>query len=318
LVRADGVGDALCLAPLICALLEAGHELGILLATRNAGIYARGVFSHVHVVERIPWPEHRSTPLTYARALAEARAVGYDVALVPSENPEGYEFARATGARRRIGFTNGWEKPFKSLWMRAELTRAVVRSASPWRVVEHEVETLFRLGAGLHDGAEPVRAVKRLRPLLAPALLDADVRVALQVSGSRADRTALDYVALARAIGAEFSTVIVAAASDAMLAGAVAAASGLEVLLFEDVQGWREQLVRMRAVVTADGGAAHLAGMAGVPCVDIFSITPYVARDVVRWRPWAGPSRTLIAGPEPSANARAAVQALRDLLEHHG
>lgn len=314
-MRADGVGDALCLAPLLRALLDAGHEVGLLLATRNAGVYAPGLFARVHVVERIPWPEHRSTPQSYARALAEARAAGYTRALVASENPEAYRFARAAGARRRIGFINGWEKPLKSLWTRAQLTETIVRSASPWRIREHEAETLFRLGRGLHDEPAPTRDLARLRPLFgAPSPVRSERRVALQVSSVRSDRTALEYVSLAKALGAAFPCVVLASVSDASLARAAGESAGLEVELFEAVDRWRERLLEMRAVVTADSGAAHLAGMAGLPCVDIFTISPYVAFDVVRWRPWAAPSRTLIAGPEASANARDAVTALHELL----
>ena len=40
LVRLDGIGDAAVCTPLIVALLEAGHEVGVALTTRNAGIFA--------------------------------------------------------------------------------------------------------------------------------------------------------------------------------------------------------------------------------------------------------------------------------------
>ena len=67
------------------------------------------------------------------------------------------------------------------------------------------------------------------------------------------------------------------------------------------------------AVVTPDSGAAHLAGMAGVPCVDLFEPSPHVAYDVLRWRPWAAPCRTLVLGPDPAAGAAAVMQALCEL-----
>ena len=40
LVRLDGIGDAAVCTPLLVALLEAGHEVGIALTTRNAGLFA--------------------------------------------------------------------------------------------------------------------------------------------------------------------------------------------------------------------------------------------------------------------------------------
>ncbi len=152
IVRGDGIGDALMLAPLVAALRDAGHALGAVLSTRNAQVYAQDVLERVHVLERIPWPRHGSTRESFAQALAGARDARYDVALIASEEPEAYKFARETGVLRRVGFTNGWEKPFKGLWTRGQLTRALRRPASAGRVREHEVETLFApLGAGLHE-----------------------------------------------------------------------------------------------------------------------------------------------------------------------
>ncbi len=56
-------------------------------------------------------------------------ARGYTHALVATEDPSGYRVARASGISHRIGFENGWGKPFKSLWVRAHLTQTLHRSA---------------------------------------------------------------------------------------------------------------------------------------------------------------------------------------------
>lgn len=317
LVRIDGVGDALVCAPLIAALRAAGHRVGALLSTRNAGAFAPGVFDAVHVVERIPWPRHGSTPASYAGALADARAACYEVALVASEEPEAYRFARACGARRRIGFTNGFEKPLKSLWARGHLTRALPRETSADRVGEHEVETLFRLGAGLHAEAQPTRELGRLRWLVAlreakPADLIV-LQVARKAHASEAGRAA--FAALAQRIGKSHPIALFAAGEDAALARELGAPHDLVPSVFERVEAWRDALVGARAVVTPDGGAAHLAGMAGVPCVDIFEAGPHSAFDVRRWRPWAGPARTLVGSPIVEQTARDADAALHELLQ---
>jgi ADP-heptose:LPS heptosyltransferase len=319
-VRADGIGDALCLAPLICALRDAGHELGALLSTANAQAFAARTFQHVHVVERIPWPAHGSTPESYKIARAQARAVGYDVALIASEEPEAYRFAREARVNDRIGFVNGWEKPFKSFWAHRQLTRAITRSASRARSHEHEVETLFRLGAGFHQEGHPTRDVTRLRPLVADhrARAGKNADVAFQVVAKTARDRIDEEAAIVRAIATAYPVVVVGAAADAALVRSLASAAGADECIFERVLDWREALAHMRAVVTPDSGAAHVAGMSGVPCVDLFPADKQATRDIVRWSPWAGPSRTLIAGPEPSGNARAIVAALHEMLEDEG
>jgi ADP-heptose:LPS heptosyltransferase len=317
MVRTDGIGDALCLAPLVCALRDAGHELGALLSTANAQAFTTRTFEHVHVVERIPWPAHGSTPESYKIARTQARVIGYDIALIASEEPEAYRFAREIHARARIGFVNGWEKPLKSLWTRRRLTRAITRTASRARVCEHEVETLFRLGAGLHHEERPTSDVTRLRPLVAgdPSRLGQNDGVAFQVVAKSARNRTAEEAAIVRAIATAYPVVVVGAAADAALVHGVAAAGGAAERIFDRVLDWREALARMRAVVTADSGAAHVAGMSGVPCVDLFPADKHATRDIERWAPWAGPSRTLIVGPEPSGNARAVVAALREMLE---
>jgi ADP-heptose:LPS heptosyltransferase len=305
------------LAPLICALRAAGHELGALLSPANARAFAPGAFDRVYVVERIPWPAHGSTLESYKLARARARAARYDVALIASEEPEAYRFAREAGAPVRVGFVNGWEKPFKSLWARAQLTRAIVRAASSRRAREHEVETLFRLGTGLHGEARPTKETARLRALLVAgtARKRGDERVALQVVPKAFAGAREHYVAIAQALAREHRVVAIGAPADRALVLAVAASAGVPGTVYEDVAQWREELARMRAVVTPDSGAAHLAGMAGVPCVDLFPAGKDAVHDVLRWSPWASPSRTLIAGPEPSGNAHAVVASLREILD---
>ncbi len=296
-MRLDGIGDALACAPLVAALRDAGHDVGAVLEERSAEAFAPGAFSGVHRLERIPWPRHGSSPASRRAALRELRRARYDIALVASEELEAYRVARAARIRRRVGFVNGWEKPLKTLRVRSLLTRALLRPASARRAREHEVETLFRLGAGLHGEPGPTRTLARLRPLVAGEPLSRHGMVALQAgskfAGDGLDRTA--FVAIARSLVARGRTVVILG-DDARFARSVADGAGVPCELGLELPRWKALLAGARAVVTADGGAAHVAGMCGVPCVDLFAAVPSAANDVVRWRPWASPARALVVG----------------------
>jgi ADP-heptose:LPS heptosyltransferase len=288
LVRSDGIGDALVLAPLVAALRDAGHTLGAVLSTRNAEAFAPGVFAAVHVLERIPWPRHGSTPQSYAQALAEARAQRYDVALIASEEPEAYTFPRAANIPQRIGFANGFEKPLKSAWVLAQVTRALTRPASAQRAQEHEVETLFRLGKNLHAEPHPTRDAARLRPLVVAATA-AHGGVVFQLT-PKWDDIGVPPDALrgaARAVAAAYPCSAVAAPADERYARTIAAAAGIPLSIGAGLGPWKEALAGARAVVTPDGGAAHVAGMCGVPCIDVFPATDDGAARMRRWYPWA-------------------------------
>lgn len=315
LVRMDGIGDALALAPLIAALRDAGHELGAVLSTGNHDAFAPGAFARVHVLERIPWPRHGSTAETYARALRETTASRYGVALIASEEPEAYRLARAAGIGRRIGFTNRWEKPLKGFWSRAQLTTAIHRAASVGRARQHEVETLFALGAGLHAEPSPTRDVRRLAPLVV-AGAPHHGRVVLQVGAKHAG-LGLDagaFVALAHRIGSRYPLVAVASGADAAFARSVAENAGVRLELPPALDAWKRLIAGARAVVTLDSGAAHVAGMVGVPCVDIFPNGPHVAAEMRRWSPWAGAARLIVANPASHTLPEEAARALDDVL----
>jgi ADP-heptose:LPS heptosyltransferase len=312
IVRGDGIGDALMLAPLVAALRDAGHALGAVLSTHNAQIYAQEVFERVHVLERIPWPRHGSTRDSFAQALAGARNARYDVALIASEEPEAYKFARETGVLRRVGFTNGWEKPFKGLWTRGQLTRALRRPASAGRVREHEVETMFALGAGLHGEPAPTRDVARLRPLLLSDAPISDDRVVVQASSKYGERGlgADAFMAIVRALADEGRRVaVVGGPADEEFAGVIARKAGAEHEIPASLAVWKRSIAAARALVTLDSGAAHVAGMLGVPCVDLFAADRNVAADVRRWAPWAAPYRALVVTNPPQASLPADIAA---------
>jgi ADP-heptose:LPS heptosyltransferase len=295
-VRLDGIGDALVCAPLVAALRAAGHEVGALLTTRNREAFAARAFARVHAVERIPWPRHGATPESRERALHEVRAADYAAALIVSEEPDAYLLPREAGIAVRVGFVNGFEKPFKTLQYGAALSRSVLRPASRRGVREHEVETIFRLGAGFTAEPAPTRDPARLRPLLlddeAPAHGKLVVQLSAKFAGSGLDAAA--FAALTRGFAAADEAPL-CLCDDARFAADVAARGGCPSEPANSLREWKETLAGARAVVTPDSGAAHVAGMLGVPCLALLPAETGAAHDLVRWRPWTAPSRTLVA-----------------------
>jgi ADP-heptose:LPS heptosyltransferase len=290
LVRLDGIGDAAVCVPLIAALREAGHDVGIASTTRNAGLVVRGALLAEHVLERIAWPAHGSTPSSSARAVAQIAATGYDVALIASEEPEA--FALAAPVRERVGFTTGWSRPLKTLWVHARTTRTVSRSQRVGGEDAHEVEVLYRLGAGLVRGAQPPADAAQLAPLLVAPSRRTRAGIVLQAGPKWAESGVDDT--LLRAIVERLAPRglrVIAAPADA---AAVGAALGVVADTFDDLRSWVAAIDAAAAVVTVDTGAAHVAGMLGVPIVDVFPDAHFDSQ-VRRWRPWASDYRALRA-----------------------
>ena len=289
IVRLDGIGDAAVCVPLIAALRDAGHEVGVALTTRNAGLFAPSAILAEHVLERIPWPAHGSTPESTARARAEIAAQRYDVALIASEEPEA--FALAQEIRERVGFTTGFARPLKSLWVRANTTRTVSRSQRVGAEDAHEVEVLYRLGVGLVRSEKPPSDCRLLRTLLIedPNLLAVDGAD----NGSNVTTTQVGPKWLQAGVPPDtLRTVvtrlarygrIVAAPSEAE---AVQRLTGIAPETFESTRAWVEMIARSTTLVTVDTGAAHVAGMSCERVIDVFPDENFEAQ-VRRWRPWA-------------------------------
>jgi ADP-heptose:LPS heptosyltransferase len=297
LVRLDGIGDAAVCVPLLAALREAGHAVGVALTTRNAGLFAPDAIVAEHVLERIPWPAHGSTPESTERANAEIAAMRYDVALIASEEPEA--FALAAPIRERVGFTTGWARPLKTLWVRARTTRTVSRSQRIGGEDAHEVQVMYRLGTGLVREDQPPSDPVKLRPLLvdaeagggAASPVDAETGIIVQAgpkwlaSGVSAEAQRTIFARLAG------HARIIAAPGEA---AAVRELTGVEPETFAGPRPWVDALASARAVVTVDTGAAHVAGMLGTPVIDVFPDANFEAQ-VRRWRPWASPYRAFRA-----------------------
>lgn len=291
----DGIGDALTCTPLLAALRDAGHTLGALLTTRNCETFAPRTFKRVHVAERIPWPRHGMMPESRARVLDEVAAACYDIALIASEEMDALQFAREARIPTRRGFVNGWEKPLKTALARRLLSAPLVRTASAGRVVEHEVETLFRLGANLHPEEAPTREPARLAPLVYDEPVQYHGRIVVQISRKFAER-GLDltaYVALVTALRSAFGPAL-AVSDDRNFAGQLARATGIDLELPPGLPAWKRWIAGAQAVVTPDCGASNLTGMLGIPTVVAFADGPAVKSDILRWQPWASPSRALV------------------------
>jgi ADP-heptose:LPS heptosyltransferase len=279
--------------PLIAALRDAGHAVGMALSDRNRDIFAPGVLHARHVLERFPWPKHGSTRESTRIARERIAAARYDIALIASEEPEAYRLAE--GIPVRVGFITGWAKPLKSLWVGRGLTKRVQRAAWVRARGAHEAEILFGLadGLGLHDEPAPTRDAARLRPLIladppAPGR-DIVVQLGRKWAAIGVDpATAGTIVAALAARGAQF------VASPAEAADAVTLTAGAAFIVCRDVNQWKRAIGAARLVVTPDTGAAHLAGMLGIPVVDCFPDADAPAQ-IARWHPWAAPYTALVA-----------------------
>lgn len=257
------------------------------------------------MLERIPWPAHGSTPESRRRAAGEIAAAAYDVALIASEEPEAYELAAPVP--QRVGFTTGWAKPLKNLWIRKRVTRAIHRAASAGREAAHEVEILFRLGDGWHAERAPTADLARLRPLVlddpAPVRREAIVvQLGAKWMGIGLDRTAAGAIV---AHLAERGAQLIASAAEREAAEALCGPAPYVVL--DSLSAWKRSVDAARILVTPDTGAAHLAGMLGVPTVDCFPAAGARAQ-IARWRPWAAPYAALTAAHLAAGDAVARLE----------
>ncbi len=313
LVRLDGIGDAAVCAPLVAALREAGHDVGVALTTRNAGLFAPGAVLAEHVLERISWPAHGSTPGSTARANAEIAALRYDVALIASEEPEAYELAAPIP--ERVGFSTGWTRPLKSLWVRARTTRTVSRSQRIGGEDAHEVEVMYRLGAGLVRDPAPPSDVQALRAVLLEEPHGTSFTVG-ELHRPVVVQTGTKWTSIGvppaaqRALFERFRPYarFVAAPGEAR---AVAEATGLEPETFSATRAWVEALGRAQIVVSVDTGAAHVGGMVAERVFDVFPDAHFEAQ-VRRWRPWAARYRAFRASEVGAGPNSAFIEAVLD------
>ena len=245
-------------------------------------------------MQRIPWPKHGYTAETQdpaMRAICEAK---YHIALIASEEPAAYSFARAAGIPLRVGFHNGLQKPLKSWWARRQCTRALYRPAVLSEFPRHEVQTQFALGDDLHAENGPSLDVRRLRDLIVDHDKPDEKRPLLQLTKKwlgpeRSLREVANWLQDVRHFA---PWRIVAAENERFSVEPIARQAALSVEYFADVRTWKEAIAAASVLLTPDTGAAHVAGMIGTPVVDIFE-RQHFERNARRWAPWAAPSRLL-------------------------
>jgi ADP-heptose:LPS heptosyltransferase len=283
LVRYDGVGDTLVTAPLLAALLEAGHEVGIVSRQAHVGIF-RPDLVRAHGVTDIEHPHS---------ILEDVKARAYDVALIATEKPYGYTLAKLAGIPKRVGFWNGIEKPFKGFWVRSLCTDIRLRGIAFKR--RHEVEIVFTLGQGLHSETKPTQDVERLRHLFTRNQKPRQNTLTVQITPKWLIDDAFEpFLVYLKQLARHAELRLIGAASEDAFLAEVEQRSGIGIERHRDIGSWIERIAFSRTLLTPDTGAAHVAGMTGTPVIDIFPSSANAAFRA-RWRPWASPAALMTA-----------------------
>ncbi len=313
-IRLDAIGDALALTPLLAALRERSIPVELVLRRVNAGIFSSRAARAVHVASfalRSSARENRRAIDEFAQRLS---ANPFTHILVATEDPSGYRLAHRIGAPVRVGFINGWGKPFKSLWARTLVNHVVVRSAGLDPAGPHESVVLFNLARSiLGDDATPTHDSARLRSLIVEREPPRSSRIAFQVTDKwqRLGMSLKDVVTALQRTANAGEVHAIASENEADYARTVASESGMTVDRFSSLEPWKEAIAGARAIVAPDSGALHVAGMVGTPTVAVFPPIKDYALQTARWSPWAAPYRVIRADDGWPAQIS---RALRQLL----
>jgi ADP-heptose:LPS heptosyltransferase len=310
IIRLDGIGDALALTPLLAALRGRAIPVDVVLRHANAGVFTPAAVRRVVIADF----DLRSTSRSNLDRIEELgrslRVHDYTHVLVATEDPGGYRLAGAVAAPVRVGFTNGWGKPLKTLWTRRFLTAAVYRSAGLDPRTPHECEVLFRLGGRLIGDAMPSKDASQLRPLVLESPAQPDERVAVQITDKweRLGISLQHVVELVRRLRSSAEVRFLCARAEGQYAARVADATGAAIDYFDGLAQWKAAIAAAAALVAPDSGAMHVAGMVGTPVVGIFPSGRDFALQVARWAPWAARHRIVRADegwPSRAADALA-------------
>jgi len=313
-IRLDGIGDALALTPLLAALRERAIPVDLVMRTVNAEIFSSRAARAVYVA---PFTLRSSTGANLREIKdfgAQLRENRYSDVLVATEDPGGYRLAYATGVRNRVGFINGWGKPFKTIWASMLLTGAVVRSAGLDPRAPHECLVMWELGEHLVGDRPIPREPSMLRPLILQNDVARGDRIAFQVS-DKWERLGIGFdqvVAALRAAQTVGPVQAIASESEARYAQRVADAAGVPIERFVSLYPWKEAIARAAALVAPDSGAIHVAGMVGTPTVAVFPPVRDFMLQIMRWAPWAAPYSALRAEGDWPGKVAEDLQSLLD------
>ncbi len=288
-IRLDAIGDALALTPLLAAFRERSIPVDLVMSAVNAAVFSSRA---ARAIEIAPFALRSSTSENL-HAIGEfgerLRSRGYSHVLVATEDPGGYRLARAVAAPVRIGFSNGWGKPFKSLWVRSMLTETVVRSAGLDPKAPHESDVLFGLARSLLGNAAPTRDVAKLRPLVLEREVPREERVAFQVT-EKWVRLGIAFGDVVDAFARASNEAVlrpIASAAEAPFVREFERAARCTVECFDTLEPWKEAIAASAALIAPDSGAIHVAGMTGTPVLAVFDPRAPFALQSARWAPWA-------------------------------
>jgi ADP-heptose:LPS heptosyltransferase len=275
--------------------------IGAVLRPVNAQVFSRRALDGIHIADG-----------SWSGLTAEIRERHYDVALIPTEKPQGYRIAKDAHIPQRIGFENGWGKPLKTLWIRRMCTRTVFRTAGLDPRAPHECDVVFSLARRITGDFEPPKDPRVLRPLVIDDEPSPDDRIAFQVTDKwqRLGATLEDVVDFAKRIAQRRDLRFIAAAQEDDYAQAFARAAGVSIDSFQTPAPWKNAIAAARAIVAPDSGAVHVAGMIGTPVVSCFAPSDFALQSR-RWAPWAAPHRVLAM---EASWPLVAADALEDLL----
>ncbi|HEY1977805.1 MAG TPA: glycosyltransferase family 9 protein [Candidatus Baltobacteraceae bacterium] len=311
-IRLDAIGDALALVPLLDAFRERAIPADVVLRPSNAGVFSSRAVRDVVIAAGVRQRSDDADNLAAIDRLGQGlRARDYTHVLVATEDPAGYRLARETQAPLRVGFTNLWGKPLKTLWSRSCINVRVYRSAGLDPRAPHECEVLFRLGAPLLGDAQPSRDLRRLRPLVLETEPPPDDRVAVQIS-DKWERLGMPFASVIELIercSALRELRLIASEIESAYAARVETATRMRVERFAALEPWKSAIGAARAIVVPDSGALHVAGFVGTPVVAVFPPGRDFGLQVARWSPWAASHRIVRAdGDWPIGTARALAQ----------
>ena len=289
ILRLDALGDSLLALPAVEALGRTWPQTRLVVVASPIGSPVFAGCAEVWVGTK-----------DLAQRLRES---GCEVVLSFSEKRPVLRAAARSGAPVRVGFDPGRTQPLKSLWLRAALTHRVPWPNDPTRDPGmHEVERFFLLLGAL--GLELPHTPPHLR-----------------FTPGEEDR------AWAREFLASFDSPPVAVQwmprwtaggwPETLIGEVVDRLEGPRIVLFSppdqpQAEPWARQrglawsctpalgryaaiLSGCRALITPDGGAAHMAAAVGTPVVDLF-FQRHSTHTVRRWHPWGVEHRIVLRG----------------------